>query len=140
MGFLRELIDSEYKELKRFERIANKIEALHDEMAALSDDELKAKTEEVKLNEQIILTDEEKKILTKLVIDSAKDIDLKLRISDIDKEKLSVKKEMGKKKYQCFIDVAKLGSRKKKVPKSLESKNITIKDKKIIFTYSSLEI
>ena len=46
MGFFRELIDSEYKELKRFERIATKIDALSDEMAALSDKDLKAKTEE----------------------------------------------------------------------------------------------
>ena len=48
MGFFRKLIDSEYKELKRFEKIAEKIDALNDEMAALSDDELKAKTEEFK--------------------------------------------------------------------------------------------
>ena len=46
MGFFRELIDSEYKELKRFERIAKKIDELSDEMAALSDEELKAKTAE----------------------------------------------------------------------------------------------
>ncbi|MDO4963836.1 MAG: preprotein translocase subunit SecA, partial [bacterium] len=46
MGLLRKLIDSEYKELKRFEKIANKIVALEDEMAALSDEELKAKTVE----------------------------------------------------------------------------------------------
>ena len=44
MGFFRKLIDSEYKELKRFEKIANKIDALSDEMEALSDEELKAKT------------------------------------------------------------------------------------------------
>ena len=42
MGFFRELIDSEYKELKRFERIAKKIDELSDEMAALSDEELLA--------------------------------------------------------------------------------------------------
>ena len=48
MGFFRELIDSEYKELKRFERIAKKIDELSDEMAALSDEELKAKTAEFK--------------------------------------------------------------------------------------------
>ena len=48
MGFFRELIDSEYKELKRFEKIATKIDALSDEMAALSDKDLKAKTEEFK--------------------------------------------------------------------------------------------
>ena len=48
MGFFRKLIDSEYKELKRFEKIANQIEALSDEMEALSDDELKAKTTEFK--------------------------------------------------------------------------------------------
>ena len=46
MGFFRKLIDSEYKELKRFEKIANEIEALSEEMEALTDDELKAKTVE----------------------------------------------------------------------------------------------
>ena len=40
MGFFRKLIDSEYKELKRFEKIANQIDALSDEMEALSDEEL----------------------------------------------------------------------------------------------------
>ena len=48
MGFFRELIDSEYKELKRFEKIANEIDALSEEMEALSDEELKAKTAEFK--------------------------------------------------------------------------------------------
>ncbi len=46
MGFLRKLIDSEYKELKRFEKIANEIDALSEDMEALSDEELKAKTVE----------------------------------------------------------------------------------------------
>ena len=36
MGFFRKLIDSEYKELKRFEKIANEIDALSEEMEALS--------------------------------------------------------------------------------------------------------
>ena len=48
MGIFRKLIDSEYKELKRFEKIADQIIAKEDEMAALSDDELKAKTDEFK--------------------------------------------------------------------------------------------
>ncbi len=48
MGFFRKLIDSEYKELKRFERIANEIVALDEEMQSLSDDELKHKTVEFK--------------------------------------------------------------------------------------------
>ena len=48
MGFFRKLIDSEYKELKRFEKIANEIDALSEEMEALSDKELAAKTEEFK--------------------------------------------------------------------------------------------
>ena len=51
MGFFRKLIDSEYKELKRFEKIANQIDALSDEMEALSDEELKAKT--VEFREQL---------------------------------------------------------------------------------------
>ena len=46
MGFFRKLIDSEYKELKRFEKIANEIVALSDEMEALSDEELAGKTAE----------------------------------------------------------------------------------------------
>ena len=48
MGFFRKLIDSEYKELKRFEKIANEIENLSAEMESLSDEELKAKTAEFK--------------------------------------------------------------------------------------------
>ena len=48
MGLFRKLIDSEYKELKRFEKIAQEIVAKEKEMAALSDDELKNKTKEFK--------------------------------------------------------------------------------------------
>ena len=48
MGFFRKLIDSEYKELKRFEKIATKIDELSEEMEALTDEELKAKTAEFK--------------------------------------------------------------------------------------------
>ena len=48
MGFLRKLVDSEYKELKRFEKIANKIDDLSDEMEALTDEQLRAKTDEFK--------------------------------------------------------------------------------------------
>ena len=48
MGILRRLIDTEYKELKRFKLMSEKIMALDESMQALSDDELKAKTEEFK--------------------------------------------------------------------------------------------
>ncbi|MBE6140104.1 MAG: preprotein translocase subunit SecA [Firmicutes bacterium] len=48
MGFLKKLFDSEYKELSRFEKIAQEIEALEPEMEKLSDDELKNKTIEFK--------------------------------------------------------------------------------------------
>ena len=48
MGLFRKLIDSEYKELKRFEGIANQIVDKESEIAALSDEELKAKTAEFK--------------------------------------------------------------------------------------------
>lgn len=41
---LKKLFDSGYRELKRCEKIASKIMLLEDEMAKLSDDELKAKT------------------------------------------------------------------------------------------------
>ncbi len=48
MGILRKLIDSEYKELCRFEKMAKEVEALDEEMQALSDEDLKNKTAEFK--------------------------------------------------------------------------------------------
>jgi len=42
------IFDHEYKEMKRFEKLADKIEDLKDEYASLSDDELKNKTNEFK--------------------------------------------------------------------------------------------
>ena len=46
MNFLKKLFDHEYKELKRFSDIADKIDALSDEYSKMSDYELKAKTDE----------------------------------------------------------------------------------------------
>ena len=40
MGILRSLVDTEYKELKRFRRIADKIVALEDEYSKMNDEEL----------------------------------------------------------------------------------------------------
>ena len=48
MKLLRKLFDHEYKELKKFEKIADEIEALDEEYSKLTDEELKAKTEEFK--------------------------------------------------------------------------------------------
>ena len=48
MGLFKKLLDSEYKELKRFETIANKIVALDEEMQKLEDKDFKIKTEEFK--------------------------------------------------------------------------------------------
>ncbi len=48
MGFLRKLLDTEYKELKRFEKIADKIMALDSDYSKLSDADLAHKTEEFK--------------------------------------------------------------------------------------------
>jgi len=48
MGFFRKLVDSEYKELKRFEKFADQIMALDEEMQKLSDEDLKNKTAEFK--------------------------------------------------------------------------------------------
>jgi preprotein translocase subunit SecA len=46
MNFIRKLFDHEYKELTKFAVIADQIELLSDAMTKLSDEELKAKTEE----------------------------------------------------------------------------------------------
>ena len=48
MGLFQKLFDTEYKELKKFEHIADEIMALDEEMQKLTDAELKAKTEEFK--------------------------------------------------------------------------------------------
>ena len=48
MGLFKRFLDSEYKELKRFEGIANKIIALDEEMQKLKDEDFKKKTEEFK--------------------------------------------------------------------------------------------
>ena len=48
MSLLQRLFDHEYKELKKFEHIADQIEAKDEEMQSLSDKELQAKTEEFK--------------------------------------------------------------------------------------------
>jgi len=48
MNIFKRIIDSEYRELKKFEVIANKVMALDEEMSKLSDKQLKAKTDEFK--------------------------------------------------------------------------------------------
>ena len=48
MGILRKLFDHEYKELKRFEVLANKVMELDEEYSKLTDTELQNKTEEFK--------------------------------------------------------------------------------------------
>ena len=48
MNLLKKLFDHEYKELKRFSAIADKIDALEEEYVKLSDYELQAKTDEFK--------------------------------------------------------------------------------------------
>ena len=48
MSILKKLVDSEYKELQKFRKIADAIDALEPEMQKLSDKELAAKTEEFK--------------------------------------------------------------------------------------------
>ena len=48
MGILKKLFDHEYKELRRFNAIADKIVALDDEYSKLTDTELQNKTDEFK--------------------------------------------------------------------------------------------
>ncbi len=48
MSLLKKLVDTEYKELKRFNKIATEIEALDEEYSKLSDEELSGKTKEFK--------------------------------------------------------------------------------------------
>ncbi len=48
MGILQRLFNSEYKELKKFEALADKIVALDEEMQKLKDEDFKVKTEEFK--------------------------------------------------------------------------------------------
>ena len=48
MSFLKKLVDTEYKELSRFGRIADQIEALDEEYSKMSDEDLQNKTKEFK--------------------------------------------------------------------------------------------
>ena len=48
MGILKKLLDSEYKELKRFDKLADEIISLEDSMANLKDEDFKIKTNEFK--------------------------------------------------------------------------------------------
>ncbi len=48
MNFLKKIFDHEYKELEKFEKIAEEIDNLDDEMSKLTDKQLKAKTKEFK--------------------------------------------------------------------------------------------
>ena len=50
MSLLKKLVDTEYKELKRFNKIADKIESLDETYSKMSDEELAKKTEELKRN------------------------------------------------------------------------------------------
>ncbi len=48
MGILKRLVDTEYKELKRFKKIADEIEALDEEYTKMTDEELSGMTEKLK--------------------------------------------------------------------------------------------
>ena len=48
MNFLKKIFDHEYKELEKFQKIADEIDALDEEMSKLTDKQLKAKTKEFK--------------------------------------------------------------------------------------------
>lgn len=52
MNFLKKIIESDKKELKRLEKIADQVDALAGEMEALSDEQLRAKTDEFKARYQ----------------------------------------------------------------------------------------
>ena len=48
ISIIKKLFDNEYKELKRFNEIATKIDALDEEYSKLSDKKLASKTDEFK--------------------------------------------------------------------------------------------
>ena len=48
MGILKRLVDTEYKELKRFKKIADEIEALDEEYTKMTDEELSGMTEKLR--------------------------------------------------------------------------------------------
>lgn len=51
-NFLKKMIENDKKELKRLDGIANKVESHASAIAALSDEQLKAKTDEFKARYQ----------------------------------------------------------------------------------------
>ena len=55
MGLFKKLLNSEYKELKRFEALANEIVALDEEMQKLKTSDFAKKTEEFKKRREKLL-------------------------------------------------------------------------------------
>lgn len=51
-NIIRKMIENDKKELKRLDKIANQVESYADTMAALSDEDLQAKTDEFKARYQ----------------------------------------------------------------------------------------
>ena len=51
-NFIRKLIENDKKELKRLDKIANEVETFADQMSALSDAQLKEKTDEFRARYQ----------------------------------------------------------------------------------------
>ena len=51
-NIIRKMIENDKKELKRLDKIANQVESYADAMAALSDEDLQAKTDEFKARYQ----------------------------------------------------------------------------------------
>ena len=66
MSILKSLFDFEYKELKRFMKIADQIEAKSDEYEKLTDKQLQNKTEEFK--KEVALENERKSKVINLVL------------------------------------------------------------------------
>lgn len=96
----------------------------------------KEKQNKITHREELRLSEEEKNEVIRRAISKAKEIGIKLRKSDIDRNNLCVQRTFrGTLKYYCFVDVEKLGSRKRQVPRKLERDGISISNKKITFIF-----
>lgn len=99
----------------------------------------KEKVQKVPHCEELTLSEEEKSAIIRCVINRAKEINLKLRKSDIDKKEIYVRRTIfGDKKYYCMVDADTLGSRMRRIPKKLDDEDLIIKNKKMMFIFENM--
>lgn len=89
--------------------------------------------------EEIVLTETDKASIVKMIIESGKTINLKIRKIDIDLDRIKASYNYkGKKTYSYALDKSLLGTRAKNISKKPNIDNILVLDEKILFSFHDI--